>query len=222
MHIYNRYIKHIEAIFGRVFEVLRSLFLKEDNRPEKIAEIRDFRDQETRELLNASTSNIPENFLPFLAWENNCFYDWLFMGGISPETIVRLKQLRTLEGTAEGLVEAVKLVPAIDGDSVGFEQTGACRGNLTAEIILPEDWNQNLWFYLMYFIRDYKRASLWLTLYLKRTLENKDLFIGAGVVNCVNVTMPAQPLITGGEPLYAGCGIIECLETVFPVQVITI
>ena len=215
MKVYNRYIKHIEEVFGRVFEVLRNLFLKCKNRPEKIATIRDFKHQE----------RIPSNFIPFLAWENNCFYDWLFWKNeeneLTPEKIVKLKQLRSLEGTTKGLVEAVKLVPAIDPETVEFEQTGACRGNLTAEITLPDDWTENLWFYLMYFIGDYKRASLWLTLYLERNLENKDLYIGAGVINNAKVTFPVQPVVTGGHPLYIGAGIIANRGTVFPVQVIS-
>lgn len=228
MKVYNRYIKHIEEVFGRVFEVLRNLFLKCKNRPEKISSIRDFRDRETGEL--KASSKIPEDFLPFLAWENNCFYDWLFWDDykwdepkeIDSKTIVELKQLRSLEGTTKGLVEAVQLVPVINPGTVVFtpDQEHACVGKLEAELNLPDDWTENLWFYLMYFIGDYKRASLWLTLYMERNLENKDLYIGAGVINHAEVTFPVQPVVTGGYPLYFGAGIIANRGTVFPVQVI--
>ena len=228
MKVYNRYIKHIEEVFGRVFEVLRNLFLKCKNRPEKISSIRDFRDKETGELLDKASSKIPEDFLPFLAWENNCFYDWLFWGEyqgnepkkIDSETIVKLKQLRALEGTTNGLVEAVKLVPVINEDTVEFEQTGACTGNLTAELTLPDDWTENFWFYLMYFIGDYKRASLWLTIYLERNLENKDLYIGAGLRNDRIVEYPVQPF-AWGHAFYIGAGIRNDRILVYPTQTIT-
>ena len=209
--MFRRYLKNIPKEFGKVFEALADKFAELN--PEEILKLRDW-----------TGGEIPDDFLPYLAWENGCLYDYLFLGHLTPEDIKELRKLRVKEGTTDGLVEAVQLVPAIVDNSVRFEREDAdpaCTGKLTAEIDLNKVWTVKDWKYFFYLISDYKRASLWLTMLLSRSLQKKDLFVGAGVIADAVVTFPVQPAVTGGHPLYIGAGIIADRETVFPVQVIT-
>ena len=209
--MFKRYLKNIPKEFGKVFEALADKFAELN--PDEILKLRDWIGGE-----------IPDDFLPYLAWENGCLYDYLFFGHLTPENIKELRKLRAKEGTTDGLVEAVQLVPAIVDNTVRFERENtdpACTGKLIAEINLNKVWTVKDWKYFFYLISDYKRATLWLTLLLERNLENKDLYIGAGVINNAEVTFPVQPVVTGGYPLYFGAGIIANRGTVFPVQVIS-
>lgn len=209
--MFRRYLKNIPKEFGKVFEALADKFAELN--PEEILKLRDW-----------TGGEIPDDFIPYLAWENGCLYDYLFFGHLTPENIKNLRELRAKEGTTDGLVEAVQLVPAIVDNSVRFEREDAdpaCTGKLTAEIDLNKVWTVKDWKYFFYLISDYKRASLWLTMLLSRSLQKKDLFVGAGVIADAVVTFPVQPAVTGGHPLYIGAGIIADRETVFPVQVIT-
>lgn len=209
--MFKKFLKNIPKEFGKVFEALADKFAELN--PEEILKLRDWIGGE-----------IPDDFLPYLAWENGCLYDYLFFGHLTPENIKELRKLRAKEGTTDGLVEAVQLVPAIVDNSVRFEREDtdpACTGKLIAEIDLDKVWTEKDWKYFFYLISDYKRATLWLTLLLERNLENQNLFIGAGVINNAKVTFPVQPVVTGGHPLYIGAGIIANRETVFPVQVIS-
>lgn len=209
--MFRRYLKNIPKEFGKVFEALADKFAELN--PEEMLKLRDW-----------TGGEIPEDFIPYLAWENGCLYDYLFFGHLTPENIKELRKLRVKEGTTDGLVEAVQLVPAIVDNSVRFEREDtdpACTGKLIAEIDLDKVWTEKDWKYFFYLIGDYKRATLWLTLLLERNLENQNLFIGAGVINNAKVTFPVQPVVTGGHPLYIGAGIIANRETVFPVQVIS-
>ncbi len=209
--MFRRYLKNIPKEFGKVFEALADKFAELN--PEEILKLRDWIGGE-----------IPDDFLPCLAWENGCLYDYLFLGPLTPENIKDLRKLRAKEGTSDGLVEAVQLVPIVKNCS--FEKTAPCQGNLHIEIETfsgESFWEffKKDWAYLFYLICDYKRASLWLTLLLSRSLQKKDLFVGAGVIADAVVTFPVQPVVTGGHPLYIGAGIIANRETVFPVQVIS-
>ena len=95
--MFKRYLKNIPKEFGKVFEVLADKFAELN--PEEILNLRDWIGGE-----------IPEDFIPYLAWENGCLYDYLFFGHLTPENIKELRKLRAKEGTTDGLVEAVQLV----------------------------------------------------------------------------------------------------------------
>ena len=203
---YKRYLKNIPEVFGKIFDALSALFKKPENDPAKIAAIKEFK---------VTSVEIPEEFLPFIAYELGCLYDWQYWGGLSRERIVKFRKLRELEGTTPGLVKAVQVMDTrIYPESVVFTRTGGCTGTLNAVLKNVVDnvnnvvveWRKIDWQYLFYLICDYKRASLWLTLLLERILGNQCIFLGAGIRNDRITEYPVQPF-AWGHASYIGAGI---------------
>ena len=159
---YKRFLKNIPKEFGAVFDALKNLFEKEEVSPEKVASVK----------CHAASCNIPEKFLPLIAFELGCLYDWQYWGGLSGARIVQFRELRKLEGSAPGMVRALQIMDTtIEPESVSFEETGACRGMLSAALKNIAAWTRIDWQYLFYLISDYKRATLWITVLLERIRE---------------------------------------------------
>jgi len=171
--------KLLPSNIGKEFKALLEA-IKIDIAPEEIKNIYD------KDLM-------PEDFRKFVAWQFNVLYEGVIGGDLSPEFIASAHALRKYEGTTFALNEVLKL---IDGITHTITQTGPCLIRL--DIIPDESFTKQMWEYLFYLIRDYKRATVHAL--VRMNTEVKDTVYIAAAVRTSRVIKMHSDIISFSPP----------------------
>lgn len=172
MSSYKDFIGSVPEPFGKVFEVIYSKMLEME--PEKVAEI-----------FNPDT--MPEDFVPYIAWQLGVLYETM-MNGLDPHKMIELRKLRAKEGMAQGVKEALALIP---DSSFEYEKTGPCLFKVVFKPDSDVVFSQKSWDYLYYLVNDYKRKSAHCQMYIGRKKEVTE-YIASGIRLDRTIKFPVQ------------------------------
>lgn len=184
MASFRHYIKNLPKEFGKVFEAILAVFGRLN--PEDIAKIRDWsRNEET----GKRGENIPDAFIPYIAWEMGCLYEALyfdrFQERITADDILKYKDLRRYEGTDYGLKNAIELIPAVESAEIsrilGENALPACVFRLIAKLADDREFEKKDWKFFYYLVNDYKRKSAKCLIDFKRDVEVHPLKVNHAV-----------------------------------------
>ena len=199
MASFRHYIKNLPKEFGKVFEAILAVFGRLN--PEDIAKIRDWsRNEET----GKRGENIPDAFIPYIAWEMGCLYEALyfdrFQERITADDILKYKDLRRYEGTDYGLKNAIELIPAIESAEIsrtlGENALPACVFRLIAKLADDREFEKKDWKFFYYLVNDYKRKSAKCLIDFQRDVEVHPLKVNHAV-RCDRIVEFGVQLVPG-------------------------